>query len=226
MIGLALVTLVATLGREPQEHRPATRSKDQVRGGLRRDVQERLRHVHLERRQRAVATRPASLPPRRCATTRRAASARTSTSRASTRRRSATSTTSAGRRARTTSLLVARLRRGDREEPVRERPQPRSSGASSRIQTPQGKKRPLVVRGIYNPPAEQLDALFGAVDARAARLRHALPAPEEPVRLRRHRRRHHLAGDRGARQDARPVSRRDAAHQQRLGHASGRAAST
>jgi putative ABC transport system permease protein len=31
------------------------------------------------------------------------------------------------------------------------------------IQTPQGKKAPLVVRGIYDPPAEQLDALLGSV---------------------------------------------------------------
>jgi putative ABC transport system permease protein len=31
------------------------------------------------------------------------------------------------------------------------------------IETPQGKKAPLVVRGIYKPPAEQLDALLGAV---------------------------------------------------------------
>ena len=31
------------------------------------------------------------------------------------------------------------------------------------IETPQGKKAPLVVRGIYKPPAQQLDALLGAV---------------------------------------------------------------
>ena len=36
-------------------------------------------------------------------------------------------------------------------------------GGKFSIQTPQGKKVPLVVRGIYDPPAEQLDALLGAV---------------------------------------------------------------
>ncbi len=36
-------------------------------------------------------------------------------------------------------------------------------GSKFSIQTPQGKKVPLVVRGIYDPPAEQLDSLLGAV---------------------------------------------------------------
>ena len=36
-------------------------------------------------------------------------------------------------------------------------------GSKFSIQTPQGKKVPLVVRGIYDPPAEQLDALLGSV---------------------------------------------------------------
>ena len=36
-------------------------------------------------------------------------------------------------------------------------------GSEFTIQTPQGKKTPLVVRGIYEPPAEELDALLGAV---------------------------------------------------------------
>ena len=36
-------------------------------------------------------------------------------------------------------------------------------GSEFSLQTPQGKKIPLVVRGIYDPPAEQLDALLGAV---------------------------------------------------------------
>jgi putative ABC transport system permease protein len=36
-------------------------------------------------------------------------------------------------------------------------------GSKFSIQTPQGKKIPLVVRGIYDPPAEQLDALLGSV---------------------------------------------------------------
>ena len=36
-------------------------------------------------------------------------------------------------------------------------------GSKFAIQTPQGKKAPLVVRGIYKPPAEQLDALLGEV---------------------------------------------------------------
>jgi putative ABC transport system permease protein len=36
-------------------------------------------------------------------------------------------------------------------------------GDSFRITTPQGKKVPLVVRGIYDPPAEELDALLGNV---------------------------------------------------------------
>ena len=36
-------------------------------------------------------------------------------------------------------------------------------GSEISIQTPQGKKEPLVVRGIYDPPAEQLDALLGHV---------------------------------------------------------------
>jgi len=36
-------------------------------------------------------------------------------------------------------------------------------GSKFSLQTPQGKKIPLVVRGIYDPPAEQLDALLGAV---------------------------------------------------------------
>jgi len=36
-------------------------------------------------------------------------------------------------------------------------------GSKFSIQTSQGKKVPLVVRGIYDPPAEQLDALLGSV---------------------------------------------------------------
>jgi putative ABC transport system permease protein len=36
-------------------------------------------------------------------------------------------------------------------------------GSKFAIQTPQGKKAPLVVRAIYRPPAEQLDALLGEV---------------------------------------------------------------
>jgi putative ABC transport system permease protein len=36
-------------------------------------------------------------------------------------------------------------------------------GSRFTIQTPQGKKAPLVVRGIYKPPAEQLDPLLGEV---------------------------------------------------------------
>jgi putative ABC transport system permease protein len=36
-------------------------------------------------------------------------------------------------------------------------------GSEFAIQTPQGKKAPLAVRGIYEPPAEQLDALLGEV---------------------------------------------------------------
>ena len=36
-------------------------------------------------------------------------------------------------------------------------------GSQFSMQTPQGKKIPLVVRGIYDPPAEQLDALLGSV---------------------------------------------------------------
>ena len=36
-------------------------------------------------------------------------------------------------------------------------------GSKFSMRTPQGKKIPLVVRGIYDPPAEQLDAMLGAV---------------------------------------------------------------
>lgn len=36
-------------------------------------------------------------------------------------------------------------------------------GSKFSIETPQGDKAPLVVRGIYDPPAEQLDALLGDV---------------------------------------------------------------
>ena len=37
------------------------------------------------------------------------------------------------------------------------------------ITTPQGKKVPLVVRGIYKPPSEQLDPLLGEVRSRSGR---------------------------------------------------------
>ncbi|HEU0023745.1 MAG TPA: FtsX-like permease family protein, partial [Thermoleophilaceae bacterium] len=36
-------------------------------------------------------------------------------------------------------------------------------GDAFELTTPQGKKTPLIVRGIYDPPAEELDALFGNV---------------------------------------------------------------
>jgi putative ABC transport system permease protein len=47
------------------------------------------------------------------------------------------------------------------------------------MQTPQGKKIPLVVRGIYDPPAEQLDALLGSVTLATRAFDTHFPRPKD-----------------------------------------------
>jgi len=47
------------------------------------------------------------------------------------------------------------------------------------MQTPQGTKIPLVVRGIYDPPAEQLDALLGSVTLATRAFDSHFPRPKD-----------------------------------------------
>jgi putative ABC transport system permease protein len=47
------------------------------------------------------------------------------------------------------------------------------------MQTPQGTKIPLVVRGIYDPPAEQLDALLGSVTLATRAFDTHFPRPKD-----------------------------------------------
>jgi putative ABC transport system permease protein len=52
-------------------------------------------------------------------------------------------------------------------------------GSKFSIQTPQGKRIPLVVRGIYDPPAEELDALLGAVTLSQRAFDSHFPQPKD-----------------------------------------------
>ena len=53
------------------------------------------------------------------------------------------------------------------------------SGIDFSITTPQGKKVPLVVRGIYKPPSEQLDPLLGEVTLAQRAFDQHFPRPKD-----------------------------------------------
>ena len=210
-------------GREPQEHRPQ-RAQGPGARRLRRYRGERLRHVHVQRGQRAgerAWSRRRVGGAQRQGEQLRLGHRRHGDRPLNHRQRLRLPLDGGvGQRA-----AVARLRRGDRPEPVRGRTEPRGRQPVLDADAA-GQEDPARGAGDLRSARRAARCAAGVGDARAAGLRHALPAAEGPVRLRRYRRRRDLAGDRLARQDAQPVSRRGGAHQQRLGQGAGGAAST
>ena len=126
------------VGGEPQGHHQE-RAQGSGARGLRRDGQERLRHVHLQRRAR---------PGERTRSRRRLGGARRQGEQLRLGHRRHGSRPVHDRQRLRLPLeeglgqraAVARLRRGDRQEPVRGRQQPRGRRASSRSRRPRARR--------------------------------------------------------------------------------------